>query len=466
MQLETDPDLLAGYLTDASNLPGQATGLWRPRTTEEVAEVVRRAQAEGVPLTVTAQRTSTTGAPVPRGGWLLSTEHLTGMHAPDEVGAGAILGQFQDACAQQGRLFPPDPTSRHDCTVGAAIACNASGARSFAFGATRPWVEAVEAVLPDGSIVRADRDTPLPVGWTAPHWSEPHVKTAAGFFPADNLLDVLIGSEGTLGIVTRAWVRTTELPAGTTSLLAFFEDRDSCLAFAGAVRDDREALGAVALEYYGPHALDRARQRVDDVPDTARHACYAEIDHDGEAPLEAWLELLMTHSELADHTLIAEDDAGTERLRAVRHTIPASINEEVVRNGMPKVGTDFSVPWSALPALMDAYRQVPLPQVLFGHLGDAHLHLNLLPRTAEELAVAKRTYRELATLAVSLGGTVSAEHGIGKLKRQLLADMVGPDVLAGFRALKAAADPAWVLGRGTLLAPPEPTAAEEDYFRY
>jgi D-lactate dehydrogenase (cytochrome) len=134
--------------------------------------------------------------------------------------------------------------------------------------------------------------------------------------------------------------------------------------------------------------------------------------------------------------------------------VPAAVNERVVAHGMPKVGTDFAVPDDALDAMMDAYEAAPLDHVLFGHLGDNHLHLNLLPRTAAELAQAKALYRQLAERAVALGGTVSAEHGVGKLKRVELAMMVGPEVLAQFRALKRFVDPQWVLGRGNLLQGP------------
>jgi D-lactate dehydrogenase (cytochrome) len=104
--------------------------------------------------------------------------------------------------------------------------------------------------------------------------------------------------------------------------------------------------------------------------------------------------------------------------------------------------------------MMAAYAAVPLPQVLFGHIGDNHLHLNLLPSTPQELRKAREAYTALARLAISLGGTVSAEHGIGKIKRELLAELVGQQTLAQFHALKAAVDPAWILGRGTMLAPP------------
>ena len=152
--------------------------------------------------------------------------------------------------------------------------------------------------------------------------------------------------------------------------------------------------------------------------------------------------------------IVAEDARGRARLHEVRHAIPAGINEQVVANGMPKVGTDFAVPHERLAEMVARYHAVPLRHVLFGHIGDAHLHLNMLPTTADELAEARRLYRDLALAAVSMGGTVSAEHGIGKIKRGLLAEMVGEPVLSDFVALKRHLDPAWILGRGTMLAHP------------
>lgn len=465
MDLVTDPAVLEGYLTDASNTTGRAEALVRPKSAKEVAEVLAFCQARAIPVTVTARRTSTTAAPVPEGGWLLSTEHLDRVHALDEADGGVILGVYQAEVERAGRLFPPDPTSQHECSLGAAIACNASGARTFRYGPTRPWVESLEVVLPTGEIVVADRGTPLPAGWPAPAWTPPPVKTAAGYEPAENLLDLMIGQEGTLGVITRARLRLCALPRGVLSLIAFFPDTESLLAFvrrarAGAARPGRAAeAGALdprAIEYFDRHSLDLVRGRVPDIPEQAEGALFLEVEHDGEPPLEAWWEALVEGGALVDHTIVAEDEAGRARLRAVRHAVPAGVNEQVVRNGMPKVGTDFAVPDEALPAMMAAYEAVRLPHILFGHIGDNHLHLNLLPRTPDELQAAKALYRELALRAVALGGTVSAEHGIGKIKRGLLAEMVGPEVLARFRALKAAADPAWILGRGTLLDAPPP----------
>ncbi len=462
-QVITDPAVMEGYLTDASNTRGNAEALVRPRTIDEVSETVAWCQQQGIPLTVTARRTGTTGAAVPAGGWLLALDHFEKVHALDHVDAGVLLGEHQDRVAAAGLFFPPDPTSRYDCSIGGAISCNASGARSFRYGATRPWIEEVEAVLATGEVVRANRSTPVPSHWPAPVWSPPSVKTAAGYEPTHNLLDLLIGQEGTLAVITSARLRLIPAPQAVMSMFAFFPDPDSLLAFVNSAR--RHATRARgpqgdgplqprALEYFDHNSLRLARAHAPDIPAHAHGAILVEVEHDGSPPYEAWFAALEEHGALVDDTIIAEDETGIRRLQQIRHAIPAGINEQVVRNRMPKVGTDFAVPDAALPTMMDAYAAVTLPNACFGHIGDNHLHLNFLPTSKQELEAARAAYVTLAREAVSLGGTVSAEHGIGKLKRGLLAEMVGPEVLASFQALKAAADPAWVLGRGTLVALP------------
>lgn len=472
LDITRDPEVIEGYLRDASNTRGRAEALARPRSAEEVAELVTFCQARAIPLTVTARRSSTTGSPVPEGGWLLSTERLNRVLALDEAEGGVLLGDYQRQVEAAGWLFPPDPTSRDESALGATLACNASGARSFRYGPTRPWVEALEVVLPTGELRWVDRGTPIPAAWPRPTWTEPAVKTASGFYPADNLFDLIIGSEGTLGVITRAKLRLTALPARVVALIAFFPDLERTLAFValarrGAARPgiaaEAGALNPRAIEYFDHHALDMVKSRVPDIPAAAAHALYVEIEAlpederggEGEGDLlERWFDALTLAGALAEDTIVAEDELGQRRLRAVRHAVPAGVGELVAKNGMPKVGTDFAVPDGALAEMMAAYAAVDLPHVCFGHIGDNHLHLNLFPRSPSELAHARALYRELALKAVSLGGTVSAEHGIGKLKRALLAEMVGPETLNAMTALKQAADPAWILGRGTLFAAP------------
>ena len=462
----TDPSVIEGYLTDASNMPGFADGLLRPSSTEEVAAIVRHCQEHGIALTVSAGRTSTTAAAVPHGGWILSMERLNQIHHIGHDTAiadgGVFLGQFQTEIEATGRFFPPDPTSRHEATLGAAIACNASGARSFKYGPTRPWVQALTVVLPTGDVVTVERGDPVPGDWPIPAWAEPQVKTAAGYAPAADAVDVFIGQEGTLGIITQATVRLTDLPSDVLGVLAYFPSRAALLTFVDvtrtAARADRSgALSPRCLEYYDANCLQLARERVGGVPDDAVCALFCEqevVPGIGEDEhMGAWWEALTDAGAIADDTLLATDGPTRETLLSLRHAIPAGVNEEVIANGMPKVGTDLAVPDAALEQIMDAYEAAPMRHVLFGHIGDNHLHLNLLPKTAEQLAEAKAFYGQLVHQTIDLGGTVSAEHGIGKIKVDYLASMVGPETLADFRALKKRLDPAWILGRGTLLAP-------------
>lgn len=440
----TDPAILEAWLVDASNLHGHADALYRPRTVEELQEIVVNAQRSATALTISARRTSTTGAPVPFGGAVVSTDLFDTVFADDDIGGGVVLGAWQDEIARRGRFFPPDPTSRNECSIGGAIACNASGSRTFKYGPTRPWVESVEAVLPDGRLVHADRSTPSP--WPVPRWTQPAVKTAAGLYPADNLLDLLIGSEGLLGIVTRAKLRLIPLPAHVLTLVVFFPTRAAMLGFLGPAR----ARGPRAIEYFDRYALELIRGRLPDVP-AADCVVMLEIEHDEEEPpLDVWFELLVEAGALVDDTLVVTDDAGLAKLHAMRHAVPAGVNEIIARSGVRKVGTDCAVPADKLAEIMDIYDATGMRSVCFGHIGDSHLHLNLLPRDQEELARAKGIYLDICRRAVELGGTVSAEHGIGRLKKEHLALMVPPAVIDGWRQLKREADPADIFGRGVM----------------
>jgi len=455
-----DAAIIEGYLTDASNIKGHAEALVRPKSTKEVAAVVRHCQKEGIALTVTAGRTSTTGGPVPFGGWLLSTEHLGAIldigHDTARAQGGVNLGAFQQAIEATGRLFPPDPTSRFDCTLGAAIACNASGARSFRYGPTRKWIESVVVVLPTGEIRSFSRADPIPASWPVPDWDEPQVKTAAGYAPPNSALDVFIGQEGTLGIIVEATVRLVQRPEQVLALMAYFPDRSAALAFVRDARSrgEQQALSPSCMEYFDDACLAMARRHVPEVPLSAGAALFCEqevLPGVGEQQhLAAWWRALTAHGALVDETIASSTDADRARLHALRHAIPVEINEAVVRNQMPKVGTDLAVPDEGLQEMLATYDAAPMEHVLFGHIADNHLHLNLLPKSQEELAVAQAFYATLVDKALALGGTVSAEHGIGKLKKSYLHKMVGTATMQSFRELKAFFDPAFILGRGNL----------------
>ena len=182
------------------------------------------------------------------------------------------------------------------------------------------------------------------------------------------------------------------------------------------------------------------RERLPNIPDAA---CGLIIEVDASI-LELLLSILDCTATLSEYTMLEDSPMGQKMIQRARHAIPAGINEQLVRNDMPKVGTDFAVPFEHLEWMMDAYDEVDLPKVLFGHIGDAHLHLNILPRTIPELEYAREIYVELARIAISYGGTVSAEHGSEKLNGCCWLKWWG---LRPFRlsVLKQVVDPAWIL---------------------
>jgi FAD/FMN-containing dehydrogenase len=460
--LISDPGVIAGYLRDASNTSGHAEGLLRPSSAVQVGEILAQAQRLGMPVTLSAERTSTTGGPVPSGGWVLSTERLVGVQIEGNrarVGAAVRLGEIQEAAAEHGLFYPPDPTSWESCSVGGTIACNASGARSFRYGPTRPWVLSAEVVWANGQVQEVDRKTPIPAHWPVPKWTPPQVKNATGFYPADNLLDLIIGSEGTLGVVTAATLALLPLPEQVFSVLALFPDRRAGLDFVEKARGEQPKPRLI--EWYDANCLDLIRARIPELPAQAKVAVWIEQETalaNEDSAIMAWAERIAACGGLEEHTLLACDPSSLQKLLNIRHALPAGINEQVARNGMPKVGTDFSVPDSGLEEMMAAYDAVEMDHVLFGHVGDNHLHLNLLPTSALELERAWAIWSALYDTALSLGGTLSAEHGVGKIKAAYLRKLVGDQGIQEFEALKRAIDPTWILGRGTLLAAPISTS--------
>ncbi len=450
----SEPSVLEGYLVDASNISGHCEVLYRPRDAQDISTILKESTSYKKSVTITAQRTSTTGAPVPHGGVLISMENINKIHSESVVDAGVILGQYQAYLDASGLLFPPDPTSKHSCSMGGAISCNASGARSFRYGSIRNWVEALEVVLPNGNIWQIDRDTPIPEDWPTIKWDIPKVKTAAGYEPRTTLLDLMIGQEGTLGVITKAWLSTIDAPS-IIGMMVFFDSRADCLRAVKRLRQPLNFANSswlpLSLEYFDCAAIGFMQDRVDGIP-TANCGLFLELDStSGQFPhLEGYIDLLRSCGSNMDYAILADNDLENGRLKRARHAIPSGINELVVANRMPKLGTDFSVPEQHLEWMMDAYEEDEIPSVLFGHIGNSHLHLNMLPRNEHELSLAKDIYVELARIALSYGGSVSAEHGIGKIKKSLLAEMVGEETLQQFRDLKSTVDPAWILGRGTL----------------
>ncbi len=411
--------------------------------------------ANAIPVTLAGAGTGVTGGRVALGGWAVSLEKFTELAIEDGVaraGAGVSLQDLQAAAARTGQFYAPDPTETW-ASVGGTVATNASGSRSFRYGDTRRHVRALRIMFVDGTVRFFERGervefpvSPLPIPQTTKH--------TAGYFLRPDLdwVDLFIGSEGTLGIVLEAELLL--LPAVSELLTAVVFFGDDTKAF-DAVDAWRAVPRLRMLEYMDRGSLELLRAKFPEIPKDAFAALLIEQELISEKEIDLWPELLESAGAMLEASWFAAGAVDRERFRRFRHALPEAVNETVRRAGCLKMGTDFAVPIANNRAMLAAYRETLEPEfsgryVIFGHIGDAHLHVNLLPSGEAEAARAQETISALARKAVELGGTVSAEHGLGKRKAHLLVLQFTPEEIDGMKAVKTRLDPQWLLGRGTL----------------
>jgi FAD/FMN-containing dehydrogenase len=448
--------IAARYLEDASGFRGSAARLIVPADEDGVAAALREASAAGVPVTVAGGGTGVTGGGVPQGGWVLSVEKLNRLEIHEGfaiAGAGVPLRDLQAAAQRSGQFYPPDPTE-NSAFLGGTISTNASGSRSFRFGATRRWVQALHVVLADGAqlaIARGDAidfdpgTIPLPAV----------TKNTAGYLlrPGMDWVDLFIGAEGTLGVVTEARVGLLPAPPAVLAGVVFFADDDAAL---DAV-DQWRATGARMLEYLDRPSLDLLRARFPEIPTAAQAAILFDqaLTSEDDPEVDAWLERIQAAGAFEEESWFALSAADRERFRQFRHALPELVNDTVRRAGALKMNSDYAVPIARNREMLAYYREhlervFPGRYVIFGHIGDAHVHVNIFSDPADPGRAAD-LLRDFARQAVALGGTVSAEHGLGKRKRHLLELQYSAEDIEKMRAVKRRLDPANILGRGTLL---------------
>jgi FAD/FMN-containing dehydrogenase len=279
-------------------------------------------------------------------------------------------------------------------------------------------------------------------------------KNTAGYLlrPGMDWIDLFAGSEGTLGVVTEARLRLLPAPATVLAGVVFFGNDDSAL---GAVEHWRATTAARMLEYFDAASLALLRPPFPEIPGEARAAILfdQELGSEDDPEIDEWLARIEADGALTD-SWFAISAVDRERFRRFRHALPELVNDTVRRAGALKMGTDYAVPLAANPEMMAYYRrrldeEFPGRYVIFGHIGDAHLHVNLFS-SPDDPQKATALILEFARKAVELGGTVSAEHGLGKRKAHLLKLQYVPEQLEAMRAVKRRLDPGNILGRGVL----------------
>ena len=429
----------AAYLadeTEARGLRGRADAVALPRTAEEVREVVAWSYERGVAIVPRGGGTGYAAGAVPLdGGVVLSLERLERVRSFDpllwriQVEAGLRTAELRRIAREGGLLFPPDPGAAEQSQIGGNIATNAGGPHAFKYGVTGTWVLGLEAVVPPGDLIQL---------------GGPLRKDVAGY----DLKSLVIGSEGTLGIVTAAWLRLTPAPEAAWPVVGFFDGvRAGCAAIERVVGS---GLPAAALEYFDGETLRYGRATFPgEIPDGA-FAVIAEADgsHDEAARIRADLLDVLGEDALA---LYAPENA-SEIAALWRWRDGLSLVVGAQRGG--KASEDIAVPLErlaeAIEQSLEIGRRLGVPACSWGHAGDGNLHTTFLLAAEDEaeLALATRMSEELFELALRLGGTISGEHGVGFVKRNWLARQLGPRAFELHAAVKAAFDPENLLNPG------------------
>ncbi len=469
---KTEKSAIAPYLKDASNFPdGKAISVVIPESVEELVAFLKE---NDQPITISGARTGLTASGVPLSGVVVSMEKLKKISGPDDTGR-LVCGPFisikeiQEHLKGTNWFYPPNPTETL-ASLGGTLSTNASGSRSYKWGATREYVDEVEIVLVDGRRVSVPRghkiSSPLifddgsEIKFPNIDYISPVFKNAAGFYvqPEMDWLDLFVGSDGTLCLFSEIRLKLKPSPAGYLSGILFIEDEERCWEIVEAIRNSElKEISPCALEYFDFNSLQKLKPEFSNIPTGSKAALYFEQDietaEDFDRYLEIWYEFLENMAISLEDSWFSQTEGDQDKFKKFRHRLPLIINEENSRQGRVKLGTDMAVPDSHFMDLMRFYREVlevsGLAHVMFGHIGDNHLHVNLLPEQSQQ-QTAKKVYETLVDQVLKWGGTVSAEHGVGKLKKAYYHRMVGAEVLSDLKAIKLAFDPRDLLGQNNL----------------
>ena len=438
----TDADVTAAYRHDMMPLAphGQPLAVVLPTSTGQVQAVVRACAAHRAPIVPRGAGSGLSGAANAVDGCVVLV--TTRMNAIVEVDAdnrlavvepGVVNLDLRAAVEKHGLFYPPDPSSYDWCTIGGNLATNAGGLCCVKYGVTTDSVLGLEVVLADGSLLRTGRRT---------------VKGVAGY----DLTKLFVGSEGTLGVITRATLALRPLPQAPATLVATFDS--TVEAGAAVARVVREGVVPSLMEIMDRTSIEAVERYLRTDLDAGAALLICQSDSGGEA---ARRELAVVEQACADAgaslTYVTEDLAEGRELLTARRSVLMAL--EVYGAWLTD---DVCVPRTRIAELITACEriaaEVGLRIAVVGHAGDGNMHPTIVydPGSADELARARRAFEEILAVGLALGGTVTGEHGVGKVKQEWLATEIGPVGLRVHRGIKRALDPGNLFNPGSMFS--------------
>jgi D-lactate dehydrogenase (cytochrome) len=490
MIIKTNLDEIQSYFVDAANFKGNCRAVYFPETHDDLVDIVKEANSNKTEITVAGNRTGLTGSGVPISGIVISTEKLNRIIEINKeknyaiVQPGVLLSELQSKVSEQGLLYPPDPTETN-CFIGGTVATNASGSKSFKYGPTRNYVQELKIILPDSeelNLVRGENfangnklelksESGKNIIIELPDYKMPTTKNAAGYYCKSNMdaIDLFIGSEGTLGIFSEIKIMLIDQPENILSAVIFFDDEKNALNFIDDLREQSlisrkqnitDNINALGLEFFDKHSLDYLKMDYSNIPKDALAAVWLEHETNSENEqiiFEKIADRINYHEGLSETSWFALNLKDRESFQDFRHAVSWKVSEYIASHNVIKVGTDSAVPINSFRNFYDYLKGLAkksrIDYLIYGHFGDCHVHLNLLPKNDTEYKNAKEVYWQICEKAIEFNGTISAEHGIGKLKHEYFKMMYSEKTIKQMAAIKKVIDPNKILGIGNIFNP-------------
>jgi len=484
----TDREIIQAFDRDSSNIEGRADALSRPVNEYECALILVSCQMASIPVTISAGRTNLTGSATPKGGLILSIEKMTTPSIKIDMESqtlltpvGICLEEMRKEALKQSHNtlhYPVDPTSREEAMVGGTLSCNASGFVPGPAGATRYWTDGLDFLTPNGYKISCKRGEYISANGEfvlefpgdmrilrIPSYPRPDIKNASGPYSDEkgkvDLVDLIVGSEGLFGLITSVTFRLKETPNEFLDLFFTLPSEVNAIKFHNYISNyfKGDLSQITALEYFGYNCQTYMDHKEELFGDASEVGIYLQIplyNQTVEEIAENWLDILI-NSNCGIHEngiLLLNNPNKWRTFFEARHSIPSNALDKTRQLDTWSILTDTIVPPENFQELLDSahalLQECEIEYLLFGHLGDCHLHFHLIP-TQDQQSTALKVYGQIVEKSAELGGVYSAEHGTGKRKHQDFIKCYGKEAVQQIRQTKATLDPNFLLNRGNVI---------------